>query len=108
GQAADIVLIDADSITMSPMGEPHRQLVHYETGAGVADVFVAGEHVLADGKPTRFDAAAILEEARERAAELSRDSAAALKRAEAMHPSIKAMVKRVHAMECGPCRLARI
>lgn len=108
GQAADIVLIDADSITMSPMGEPHRQLVHYETGAGVADVFVAGEHVLADGKPTLFDAALILEEARERAAELSRDSAAALKRAEAMHPSIKAMVKRVHAMECGPCRLARI
>lgn len=108
GQAADIVLIDADGVSMSPMGEPHTQLLHYETGAGVTDVFVAGEQVVADRKPTRFDADAILGEAREIAARLSRDSAGALVKAAAMHPNIKDMVKRVHAMDCGPCRIAQL
>ena len=108
GQAADVVLLDSESIAMSPLGEPHRQLVHYETGASVTDVFVAGEQVVANGAPTRFDAAAILAEAREIAARLARDSQAALSKAEAMHPNIKAMVAKVHAMDCGPCRFARL
>ncbi|MFK7853681.1 MAG: amidohydrolase family protein [Granulosicoccus sp.] len=108
GQAADIVLLDREGLSMSPMGEPHRQLVHYETGNSVTDVFIAGEQVVADGAPTRFDAAELLAEARECAARLSRDSRDLLKKAEAMHPNIKSMVARVHAMDCGPCRFATL
>ncbi|MEL6523881.1 MAG: amidohydrolase family protein, partial [Pseudomonadota bacterium] len=108
GQAADIVLLDADGIAMSPLGAPEAQIVHYETGASVKDVFVAGEQVVADSKPTRFDGAAILAEAREIAARLARDNAGALEKAAALHPNIKDMVRRVHAMDCGPCRFARL
>ena len=108
GQAADIVLLDSESLSMSPMGEPHRQIVHYETGASVTDVFVAGKQMVANGLPTQFDGPAILSEAREIAARLSRDSRELLKKAEAMHPNIKSMVARVHAMDCGPCRFVRL
>lgn len=108
GQAADVVLVDADGLSMTPMGEPHTQLLHYETGAGVTDVFVAGEQVLANGQPTRIDPNGILEEAREIAARLARDSAGALDQAAALYPAIKDMVRRVHAMDCGPCRIAQL
>ncbi len=108
GQAADIVLLDGEGLSMSPMGEPHRQIVHYETGASVTDVFIAGEPVVADGLPTRIDGPAILDEAREIAARLSNESRELLSKAEAMHPNIKSMVARVHAMDCGPCRFARL
>ncbi|MDW3221853.1 MAG: amidohydrolase family protein [Paracoccaceae bacterium] len=108
GQAADMVLLDQNALTMTPLGEPQTQLVHYETGAGVADVYVAGEQVIADGKPTRVDREAILEEAREIAARLVTDSSDLLEKAAALHPDILSMVKRVHAVDCGPCRIARL
>ncbi|MFK7889328.1 MAG: amidohydrolase family protein [Granulosicoccus sp.] len=108
GQAADIVLLDSESLSMSPMGEPHRQIVHYETGGSVTDVFVAGKQVIANGASTRIDGPAILAEAREIAARLSRDNRELLKKAEAMYPNIKSMVARVHAMDCGPCRFAKL
>ncbi len=108
GQGADIVLLDKNALTMTPLGEPQTQLVHYETGAGVADVYVAGEQVLAQGRPTRVDRDAILQEARDIAARLLTDSSALRDKAAAMHPNILSMVKRVHAMDCGPCRIARL
>lgn len=108
GQAADIVLLDQNALTMIPMGEPQTQLVHYETGASVADVYVAGEQVIAAGKPTRVDRDAISEEAREIATRLMTDSSELLEKAAALHPDIMSMVKRIHAVDCGPCRIAQL
>lgn len=108
GQAADIVLLDRDALTMTPLGEPQTQLVHYETGAAVTEVYVAGQQILADGQPTQVDRAAILEEARDIAKRLITDSSDLRDKAAALHPNILSMVKRVHAMECGPCRIARL
>lgn len=108
GQAADIVLLDRNALAMSPLGDPETQLIHYETGSSVREVYVAGEQVVADGRPTKVDMDAILAEAREIATRLARGSAVALENAKAMHPNIMSMVERVHAMECGPCRIARL
>jgi cytosine/adenosine deaminase-related metal-dependent hydrolase len=108
GQLADIVLLDGRSVSLSPRGQIAPQIVFYESGGSVRDVFVGGERVLADGAPTRFDGAAILAEAHEAAARLARDSREALQRAEAFRPGIVAMVKRVLEDGAGPCRLATL
>ncbi|ORE95530.1 amidohydrolase [Stappia sp. 22II-S9-Z10] len=108
GQLADITILDAATVQMAPRGRLAPQIVFYETGASVRDVFVGGERVLKDGKPTRFDGAAILAEGREVAARLARDSKAAVDRIAAFRPGIEAMVKRVLTDGCGPCRLAML
>ncbi|RAH98985.1 hypothetical protein DLJ53_25490 [Acuticoccus sediminis] len=108
GQLADITLLDGRSLALSPRGHIAPQIVFYETGAGVTDVFIAGEHVLKDGKATRFDGDAILGEAHETAARLARDNAAALERAENFRPGLTKMVKRIMTDGCGPCRIATL
>lgn len=106
GQAADIVLLDGKSLALSPRGALDTQVLFYELGSSVTDVFVGGERVLADRKPTRFDGAAVIEEATEIAARLARENQAALQAAQAFHPGLKTMVKRIQDNGCGPCRLA--
>lgn len=108
GRLADVVVLDADTVTLSPRGDVATQLVFYEGGGSVTDVFVGGERVVAGGRPTRIDAAAVLDEARETAARLARDSRLSLAAAEAFHPGLRAMVQRVLDDGCGPCRLASL
>ncbi|MCF3933531.1 amidohydrolase family protein [Acuticoccus sp. M5D2P5] len=108
GQLADIVILDGATVALSPRGEIAQQIVFYESGSSVRDVLVDGRHVLADGKPTGFDGAAILAEGRERAARLARDNQAALANAERYYPGLKAMVRRVVSSETGPCRIAML
>jgi len=65
GKAADMVLVDWDAIAQ-PYLDPDvpivDALVHRGRTAGVRTVIVAGEVVLRDGKSTRLDKAAIMEE----------------------------------------------
>lgn len=108
GQLADIVMLDGNSIALSPRGRLETQLVFYEHGSSVRDVFVHGEQVVADGRPTRFDADALLAEAREMATRLAGVSAEGLERAQALHPGLRAMTTRVLQDGCGPCRFAAL
>lgn len=108
GQLADIVLLDGRSVALSPRGALAPQIVFYETGASVRDVFVEGERVLEGGAPTRFDGAATLAEAHEAAARIARDSREALERAAALRPGLVAMVRRVLEGGAGPCRIATL
>jgi 5-methylthioadenosine/S-adenosylhomocysteine deaminase len=65
GKAADLVLVDWDTVAQ-PYLDPDvpvvDALVHRGRPAGVRTVIVAGEVVLRDGKSTRLDKAAIMEE----------------------------------------------
>jgi 5-methylthioadenosine/S-adenosylhomocysteine deaminase len=70
GKRADLVLLDADAPNFTPLNDPVTQLVYGETGQSVRTVLVGGEVVLEDGRPTRFDADAVIAEARERGARL--------------------------------------
>ena len=108
GQLADFMVLDGSTVALSPRGDLATQLLFQETGASVRDVFVGGEAVLRDGKPTRFDAADTLAEASECAARLAGDCRAEVARAEAFRPGLTAMVRRILSADHGPCRLARL
>jgi len=62
GHAADIVLYDLAQPGWLPVNDAVTQLVFAETGASVRSVLVAGELLLDEGRPTRFDPAALAEE----------------------------------------------
>lgn len=75
GQLADIVLYRLDAPWWRPVNDPVAQLVYAETGAGVEHVFVHGRQVVAQGRVTAFDAAAVMAEIEEMEANLRRRNA---------------------------------
>jgi guanine deaminase len=56
------VLYDLAQPGWLPVNDAVTQLVFSETGASVRSVLVAGELLLDEGRPTRFDPAALAEE----------------------------------------------
>jgi 5-methylthioadenosine/S-adenosylhomocysteine deaminase len=70
GKAADVVLFDTATPEWQPLYNPVSNLVYSATGASVVDVFVAGEHVLRDGRLTTVDEADLLERVRHTSAGL--------------------------------------
>ena len=60
GKAADIVLFDTSCPEWQPLYNPVSNLVYAATGNSVAHVFVAGAHVVRNGRLTRLDEAALL------------------------------------------------
>jgi cytosine/adenosine deaminase-related metal-dependent hydrolase len=55
GKDADIVLFDTNRPEWQPLINPVSNLVYSATGDSVRDVFVAGEHLVADGRLTKVD-----------------------------------------------------
>ena len=104
----DSVLLDSRSITYTPLGDPETQVLHYESGNSVREVFVSGKQIVENGEVSSINKQSIFDEAIEISERLERDAKTATDEAKKMHPNIKNMVKRVHAAECGPCRLAAI
>ena len=70
GFLADLVLYRLDQPAWVPLNDPVCQMVFSETGSAVDTVIVAGKILLADGRPTRFDPAALADEVREMTAAL--------------------------------------
>ena len=62
GKEADIVLFDTRRPEWQPLINPVANLVYSATGDSVRDVFVAGDHVVADGHLTKIDEARLYEE----------------------------------------------
>jgi cytosine/adenosine deaminase-related metal-dependent hydrolase len=69
GFAADVILIDLDALPFVPLNDLRRQLVYCEPARAVRTTVVAGEVVMQDGQPTKFDVREIKAEARELATE---------------------------------------
>jgi 5-methylthioadenosine/S-adenosylhomocysteine deaminase len=65
GKAADLVCVELTDLALQPVLDPLSQLVYSAAREHVSDVWVAGEHVVADGQLTRMNAAAIAERAAE-------------------------------------------
>ena len=84
GFAADIVLYDLATPGWLPLNDPVAQMVFAEAGASVRTVMVGGEILLQDGRPTRFDPAALAEEVIGMHGELTRRNAALEAAAEAI------------------------
>jgi 5-methylthioadenosine/S-adenosylhomocysteine deaminase len=62
GKEADIVLFDTQRPEWQPLINPVANLVYSATGDSVRDVFVAGEHVVADGSLTKIDESKLYED----------------------------------------------
>ncbi|HSI40567.1 MAG TPA: amidohydrolase family protein [Xanthobacteraceae bacterium] len=79
GMKADLTGYSLDSIAMTPLNDPLRQLVYGETGAGLRLAMVDGRVVLRDGQLTAVNERAVLDEAR------------------AMHEELRPQIERVEA-----------
>ena len=62
GKEADFVVFDATQPEWQPLYNPASNLVYSATGSSVKDVFIAGEQVLKDGKLTRIDHDALMQQ----------------------------------------------
>src|SRR5690606_20513477 len=59
GKAADLVCVDLSGVEHRPLGDPLSQVVYAASRHDVADVWVAGEHLVASGDLVRADVGAI-------------------------------------------------
>jgi 5-methylthioadenosine/S-adenosylhomocysteine deaminase len=104
GQAADLCLVDLDTLAFTPLNDLHRQLVYCETGASVRLTMVDGEVVFAGGAVTTLDEAALRAEARA----LATDRAEALEEAATLvaplRPAYREMYLRASARDVGMTR----
>jgi 5-methylthioadenosine/S-adenosylhomocysteine deaminase len=64
GKKADLVMFNTRSINFTPLNDLRNHVVYCENGASVATVIVNGEIVVQDGRLTRVDETATLDELR--------------------------------------------
>ena len=63
GKGADVICVRLDELETRPVHDPVSQLVYAAGREHVSDVWIAGEHLLKDGSPTRLETAAIADSA---------------------------------------------
>jgi 5-methylthioadenosine/S-adenosylhomocysteine deaminase len=72
GMQADLILLDLDTFSFTPLNDLRRQLVFCENGSGVRVVMVAGTMVVEDGRLLLLDERALRAEIREHWTEYQR------------------------------------
>jgi len=72
GKRADMIAVRTSSARVQPWHDDAANLVYVARGSDVSAVWIDGEQLLRDGKPTRLDAGAALSMAVEAAARLTR------------------------------------
>ena len=65
GKAADAICVRLEGASVEPVLDPISQLVYCAGRCDVSDVWVAGEHLLANGALTRLDESLLLDRARD-------------------------------------------
>jgi cytosine/adenosine deaminase-related metal-dependent hydrolase len=66
GRKADLALLSLDNLRMTPFNDAATHLVYAESGASVETVLVNGEVVVRDGRVTKVDEQAVIDEVRGR------------------------------------------
>jgi 5-methylthioadenosine/S-adenosylhomocysteine deaminase len=94
GYQADLILLDLDRYSFTPLNDLHRQLVYSESGQSVVHVFVAGRHVVNQGVITTLDEKALRAEARELMQEVTNPADASVAALESYY---REMVLKAHA-----------
>lgn len=64
GKEADVVVVDANAVHLTPIHDPYTALVYAAGRSDVRDVFVAGERVVDGRRPTRVDSSEVMAAAR--------------------------------------------
>jgi 5-methylthioadenosine/S-adenosylhomocysteine deaminase len=106
GYQADLIMLDLDTLTFTPLNDLRRQLVYCESGSSVRMTMVAGEIVYENGRLRGIDERAIRAEAREQAERLHRDNRAASERAQQWLPYYRQMYLKAARRDVGMRRWA--
>jgi 5-methylthioadenosine/S-adenosylhomocysteine deaminase len=106
GQAADLILIDLDSLPFTPLNNLRRQLVFCENGSSIVMVMVAGREVVREGKLLTLDESEMRREVRALLPEHRRTMAEAKAAATELEPYYREVYKRSMARDVGMNRRA--
>lgn len=97
GAAADLILLDLDTVAYTPLNDLKRQLVHCEDGGSVRCTVVDGRVVFEQGHVTTVDERALRAELRELMAPYRAQLQAAAVDAARLEPAYRAMLERARA-----------
>jgi 5-methylthioadenosine/S-adenosylhomocysteine deaminase len=101
GFDADLVLLDLDTVSFTPLNDLRRQLVHCEDGGSVRTTIVAGRVVYEQGRITSVDEPALRAEMRQLMAAGREQQAQAAQQALRLEPYYRDMVLRAAAQDVG-------
>ena len=108
GAKADLTVINPASHWHRPFGDTWHQLVYYESGVGVEQVYADGKLLLDGGKLTTIDESAILAEAEEIIARQQQDRDEADRFIARQYPAFRDMVVETMRREDPVDRLVRL
>jgi cytosine/adenosine deaminase-related metal-dependent hydrolase len=86
GHAADIILLDLNTLAFTPLNDLRRQLIYCENGSSVVTVIVAGKVVMENRKLVTVDEEALKAEARSLAGEFAQYMARCKSAADELRP----------------------
>lgn len=101
GCAADLVLLDLDSVAYTPLNDLRRQLIHCEDGGSVHTTIVDGRVVYENGRIATVDERALRAELRELMGGVREQLQHAARDAERLAPYYREMVLRAAAQDVG-------
>lgn len=107
GCAADLALLDLDTLPFTPLNDLTRQLVLCEDGSSVRFTIVAGRVVFADGRVTTVDEKALRAEARALLAAQREPLTRARSQARRLEPHYREMYVRAARQDVGLDRWIR-
>jgi 5-methylthioadenosine/S-adenosylhomocysteine deaminase len=106
GYQADLIMLDLDTLSFTPLNDLRRQLVYCENGSSVRMTMVAGEIVYEHGRVTTVDERAVRAEAREHAARLHLANDSARQAAKEWLPFYRQMYLKAAGRDVGMQRWA--
>lgn len=101
GQQADLILLDLDGLSFTPLNDLRRQLVYCANGSSVTMTMVAGRVVVDHGRIVTVDEAAIKQEIRDRMPTVRHQLAATATAAKRLEPYYREMYHRAAVTNVG-------
>lgn len=105
GKKADLLVIDLTTASYSPRNDIRNHLVYCENGSSIEKVIVNGEIVVEDGRLTKVDETALLEELNELMPAFNAYHAEVEARNRAFEPAFAAIHERCNREEIGVHRI---
>ncbi len=106
GYAADLIMLDLDTLAFTPLNDLPRQLVYCESGSSVRMTMVAGEIVFENGQVRGIDERALRAEAREQSERLQREHRVVQQQAQQWLPFYRQMYLQAARRDVGMQRWA--
>ncbi|UIJ70362.1 amidohydrolase family protein [Aurantimonas sp. HBX-1] len=106
GKKADLLILDAQTASFTPLNDVRNHLVYCENGSSIEKVFVNGEMVVENGRLTRVDEKALLAELRALMPEFLEYTKGVEAANGELEPAFTKVVQRCYGMDVGMTRWA--